>query len=160
MKIKLTGNYFTNLKISKELVKQISYQTGESYEDICFNLLVTLDQKVTQKNIDAYNRPAFGLHRVIKYQSTEIKAKCKIVFIRDKNHGNKPGFDGVNIDIVPQTGQWIRMDNKDINPFLEKKTQELVGGILLGAETSLEAPSPQQLSQGHIAPAEPSDQTF
>ena len=115
---------------------------------------MTLDQKISKKNLDAYKRrAASGLHRVITYPNTDIKAKCKVVVIRD-DHGSD--INGTNVDIVPQTGQWFKMSRNDITDFLQKKTFEHIDGVLLDspAPASAAAPSPQQSQSDHNIPEE------
>ena len=155
--MKIIGKEFCNLKVSKELLKQISHITDESYDDIKFNLLTTLNNRITHNNINAYGkkRKVFGLHRVIEYPGTKIKAKCKVVFISENIFTHVSDKDtGTNITIAPQTGQWVRMEKEDINQFLQKKSFEVIDGVLLGAETSSEAPFAQQSPQDHTVPSE------
>lgn len=82
------------IKISQELINTIERETDHDREDICFNLLVELDSRISQKNIDAFKRrKAFGLYRVIKYPGTLIKCKCK--FVMD-NNTNPAAHEGHN----------------------------------------------------------------
>ena len=137
--MRLRGDHFTNLKISKELMKQISFNTKEEYEDIAFNLITTLESRIEPKHIINYRGQAFGLHRVITYPKTKVKAKCKVVFIVERQ-SDPQTIQGVNIEIIPQTGQWMKFDRHNLDDFCRKHLQKIVEDSLLSSEV----PSPPQ----------------
>jgi hypothetical protein len=139
----LSNEYDVVIKASKELVNSIKRDTNDDDDGIFFQLLTALDSRIQDKDITAFShKVAFGLHRVIKYPNSEIKCKCKIVFIRHgfAYVGSTPSPTLVQIEIVPQTGRWIRANNQDIKNFLRSMEQKLVEEDLLG-ETSSAVPS-------------------